>query len=282
VDLPSFISEQYDEIGNNQLTKTLFIDISGIEPVLPYEFAVVPDAAITLKASTINPIATFNTYRFEIDTTDLFDSPFKKYALVSGLGGVKEVLPSQWISSSSNSSSPLICEDSLVYFWRVAIDEPSPFWRESSFQHIIGKEGWGQDHFFQFKKNGFNDIDYDRPNRERHFLPNTHLLTCDVRSSGAIPDIYYNAHYLDGQQIEYGICTNNPALHVAVIDPYTFESWKTRYGNQNPTNNFGNDNDNGSCRPRPEGYFIFRQGDPNCAKGCRCFRRQKRWHGWHT
>ena len=258
-DLPNFVDEQYDELNNNQLTQTLFINVAGIEPVLPYDFAVVPIDSVVVKASTINPIADFNTYRFEIDTTDLFDSPFKKYAIVSGLGGVKEVLPSQWISTSSNMPSTLVCEDSVVYFWRVAIDEATPFWRESSFQHIIGKEGWGQDHFFQFKKNGFNDIDYDRPNRERHFLPNTHVLTCDVRTSGAIPDIYYNAHYLDGQQIEYGICTSTPALHVAVIDPYTFESWKTRYGTENPNNNFGNDNDNGSCRPRPEGYFIFRQ-----------------------
>jgi len=258
-DRPSFVDEQYDELSNNQIVKTLFINVSGIEPVLPWKFAVVPEDSVTLKASTIDPIADFNTYRFEIDTTDLFDSPFKRYALVSGLGGVKEVNPSQWLLSSNNSSAPLICTDSTVYFWRVAIDETTPYWRESSFEYIVGKEGWGQDHFFQFKDNTFNDIDYNRPDRLREFNPTTRNLTCDVRTSTAIPDIYYNAYYLDGQQLEYGICTTTPSLHVVVMDPCTFEPWGTRYGSENPTHNFGNANDNGSCRSRVENYFIFRQ-----------------------
>jgi hypothetical protein len=257
-DIPSFVPEQYDELSNNQITRTLFINIAGIEPVLPWDYAVVPSDSVTLKASTINPIADFNTYRFEIDTTDLFNSPFKKHAVVSGLGGVKEVHPSQWLNSSG-MSSPLICTDSTVYFWRVAIDETNPFWRERSFQYIPGKEGWGQDHFFQYKNNGFSALDYDRETRIKSFLPQSHLLTCDVKASSAIPDIYYNAHYIDGQQMEYGICTYTPAFHVAVIDPMTFESWGTRYGTENPDNNFGNDNDNGSCRNRVENHFIFRQ-----------------------
>ena len=258
-DLPTFVDEQYDELANNQLTRTLFINVAGIEPVIPYDFAVIPIDSVTLKASTINPIADFNTYRFEIDTTDLFNSPFRKYALVSGLGGVKEVNPSQWLSASSSSSSPLVCVDSMVYFWRVAIDEPVPFWRESSFQHIVGKEGWGQDHFFQFKKNGFTDIEYDRSVRNRKFLPETHLLTCDVRASTAVPDIYYNAYFIDGVQQDYGICFTTPSIHVAVIDPLTFEAWGTFYNGENPDHSFGNANDNGSCSNWVQEYFIFRQ-----------------------
>jgi hypothetical protein len=35
-DLPTFIDEQYDEIVNNQISKTLFINVEGIQPVLPY------------------------------------------------------------------------------------------------------------------------------------------------------------------------------------------------------------------------------------------------------
>lgn len=258
-DLPDFVDEQYDELANNQITRPLFINVAGIEPVIPYDFAVVPIDSVTVKASTIDPIAPFNTYRFEIDTTDLFNSPFKKYALVSGVGGIKEVHPSQWFSAQTNMSSPLVCTDSTVYFWRVAIEEADPFWRESSFQHIIGKEGWGQDHFFQFKKNSFSEIDYNRDERERNFFPETHLLTCDVKASGAVPDIYYNAYYIDGVQQDYGICFTTPSIHVAVIDPLSFEAWGISYNGENPGNSFGNVNDNGGCSSWVQKYFIFRQ-----------------------
>ena len=264
-DIPTFIDEQYDELNNNQIIKILFIDVDGIIPVVPYEFAVVPNDSVTVKASTINPIAEFNSYRFEIDTIDFegSPSPFHRFAIVSGYGGVKEVNPSQWFLSSSGNPSPLICTDSTVYFWRASVVDPIPVWRESSFQYITGRQGWGQDHFYQFKKNGFIGINYYRPSRKRLFEPNNKQLTCEVKSSTAIPTIYYNAYSIDSQEKEYGICSYTPSFYVAVVDPITLEPWGTRYGSSNPTHNFGNANDNGACRPRVENFFIFRQNDPN-------------------
>ena len=264
-DLPTFIDEQYDEINNNQIVKTLFINVDGIVPVIPYEFAVVPIDSVTVKASTINPIADFNTYRFEMDTIDFegTPSPFHRFALVSGYGGVKEVNPSQWFLSSNGMPSTLVCTDSTVYFLRVSVVDPIPIWRESSFQYITGREGWGQDHFYQFKKNGFNGILYNRPSRKRLFGANNKQLTCEVKYSSAIPNIYYNAYSIDGQEKEYGICSYTPSFYVAVVDAITLEPWGTRYGPANPTHNFGNANDNGACRPRVENFFIFRQNDPN-------------------
>jgi hypothetical protein len=259
VDLPTFVDEIYDEVNNNQLVKTLFIDVDGIIPVIPHEFAVVPRDSVTVIASTINPIAELNTYRFELDTTDLFNSPFKRFATVTGLGGTKEVDPSQWKLSSTGMPAPLTCTDSMVYFWRVALDEPSPIWRTSSFQYIINKSGWGQDHFFQFRKNTFSSIIYDDNNRLKEFGPTSKELTCDVKSTTAIPAIYENGYYLGGQMKEYGLCQFTPSFYVAVIDAVTLEEWRTRYGAENPGNVFGNANDNGACRARTEGYFIFRQ-----------------------
>lgn len=261
VDLPSDIEEQYDEINNNQIVKTLFINIDGIIPVVPYDFAVVPDDSVTVRASTVDPVAPFNTYRFELDTTDLFNSPMHRYALVSGLGGVKEVNPSQWLSVSSGTAAPLICTDSTVYFWRVAIDSSTLDWRERSFQYIIDKTGWGQDHFFQFKKNNFYGIDYDRPNRKRDFGLFSKQITCDVYSSTAVPEIYDNAWFIDGDQQDYGILNYVPKLHVGVIDPITLVSWGTRFlsTNENLDHNFGNNNDNYF---RSMKYFTFHQDDP--------------------
>lgn len=264
VDLPSQIDEQYDEITNNQITKTLFIDVDGILPVIPYDFAVVPNDSVTVKASTINPIADFNTYRFEIDTTDLFNSPQHRYAIVSGFGGVKEVTPDQWLAAGSGTSFPLnITEDSSVYFWRVAVDEPSPVWREFSFQYIHGKEGWGQDHFFQFKKNGFGGVIYDRPTRTRQFGPNSKQISCDAHTS--LAQWADNAWYIDGSLQEYGIGTLTPKFHVAVVDPVTLQPWETRFiaTNSNMNHNFGNNNDDNNWGlGRPMKYFTFNQNDP--------------------
>lgn len=254
-DLPSFIDEQYDEVGNNQIVRNLIIDIDGIVPVIPYEFAVVPNDSVTVKASTINPVADFNTYRFEIDTTDLFDSPEHRYAVVSGLGGVKEVNPSDWINANTNASDPLICVDSMVYFWRVAVDSVVPQWRESSFQYITNREGWGQDHFFQFKKNTFNAVIYDRPTRTRQFGPFIKDITCYNMTYGT-PYLRYE---IDAEMQEYGRCTTTPSIHVAVIDPVSLTPWETNCNGQNTQNSFLNANDNCACRPRPERYFIFRQ-----------------------
>ncbi len=261
VDLPTEIDEQYDEVGNNQIVKTLFIDVDGIIPVVPYEFAVVPNDSVTVKASTNNPIADFNTYRFELDTIDFVGapSPAHRYALVSGNGGVKEVNPSEWILTSNPSSNgTLICEDSVVYFWRVSIDGDTN-WRESSFQYIANREGWGQDHFFQFKKNSFSGLDYNRPSRLKEFSQDDKTLTCDVRNGTANSD--YNAYFINSNQMEYDLCSFSPSLYVAIIDPITHQPWGTRFNGQNPGNNFGNVNDNGGCRSRVENYFVYRQNN---------------------
>jgi len=260
VDLPSFIDEQYDEFSNNQIMKDFFINIDGIVPVLPYNYAVVPSDSVVLKASTINPLAAYNTYRFEIDTTDLFNSPFRRYAIKDGLGGVKEVLPNDWQFVSNNSQASLQLEDSVAYFWRVAIDSTSPQWVEHSFQYIKDKEGWGQDHFFQFKNGSFSGVGYDRPSRTREFQPLQAIVSCDVYDNANSASQYNETLWeLNGQVAEYNLCTTAPSLHVAVIDPNTMEPWGTFNNGQNTDHQFGNVNNGSACRNRVEYYFIFRQ-----------------------
>ncbi len=268
-DLPSQINEQYDEIGNNQLIKTLYIDIDGIIPVVPYNFAVVPNDSVTVRASTVNPISSYKTYRFEIDTTDLFNSPMHRFANVSGLGGVKEVHPSQWLSVGSGMSAPLVCTDSTVYFWRVAIDSTVYDWRERSFQYITDKTGWGQDHFFQFKNNAFFGIDYNRQDRRRDFEIFSKQIECNVFTSTAFPDFYYNNWLIDGTQQDYGILNFTPKLHVAVIDPITLLAWETKKTLPgppvtvlNPDNDFGNNNNEFPSLNRAWRFFTFHQDDP--------------------
>lgn len=261
VDIPSFVDEQYDELTNNQIVKTFFISLDGIEPILPENFAVVPRDSTTLFASTINPVASFNSYRFEIDTISTFLSSFARYASVSGNGGIKSVNPSQWKLIASDSNAPLILEDSVVYYWRVALEETNPIWKKRSFQYIPGKSGWGQADFDQFTSNEFIGINLNESNEIRQFEPIEAEISCLVKGTTKEPQILENAWYLNGFQQEYGICTFTPKLHVAIIDRATLEPWATRYlpTNSNLNNNFGNMNDNGACNPRPARYFGFNQ-----------------------
>lgn len=259
VDIPSFISEQFDEFGNNQVTKQFIIDIDGIIPTYPYEFAIVPEDSVVLKACTPNPIATMNTYRFELDTVDTYDSPFASFAIVSGVGGVQEVFPSDWKRKNTGSNFTFTCTDSTVYFWRVAIDSTVLDWRESSFQYIKGKSGWSQAHFFQNKENDFNKLKYSRILRERSFDTLYRKLEVRVYDNASDGYAFSNTDYrIDNQMQDYGACYDLPGLHVVVIDPEDLTPWRTHYGSQNPTHYFGNQNENGACRPRTEGYFIFR------------------------
>jgi hypothetical protein len=268
VDIPSLIQEQYDEVGNNQISKQIIFDIDGIYPVWPYNYAVVPNDTITIKGSTVNPFADMSMYRFEIDTTDLFNSPFHKFSTKNSLGGVVEVDYNEWYNVSSGISQQLILEDSVVYFWRVAVEDTgSYYWLEHSFQHIPGKTGWGQDHFFQFKNNEFLFLDYERDPRLRLFGPSYKTIDCDVYGNADnFFEYAFTLYHINGEIAEYNYCGVNPQLLICVIDPYTLKPWGTRYWNGvtmlNPDNNFGNANDNGGCRPRPEFHFAFPQNDP--------------------
>jgi hypothetical protein len=262
-DIPSFTDEVYDEFNNNRIVKNLFINIDGIQPVSPGKFAVVPKDSIVLKGSTIDPLASLKTYRFEVDTTDAFNSPEHRYQAITSLGGVKEAFPADWRLVSTNTISPLLGIDSMVYFWRVALDSSVLEWRESSFQHIIGKKGWGQDHFFQFKDNSFTQIEYDKPNRKINFTQqDTSYLEAYVYGTN-IPT-GQNQWLINYTQQEYDLCTVIPSIFMAVVDPVTFQPWGTRWVNGtgdtlNSMNGFGNVNELNSCRTRVEKYFIFRQ-----------------------
>ena len=265
-DIPSVVDEQYDEVTNNQVLKNFMINIDGIEPILPIDFAVVPRDTIALFASTIDPLAPLNTYRFEIDTVHTFNSGFRRYAMVTGLGGVKSVNWNQWISNSTNIAAPVVMVDSVVYYWRVCLNEAMPMWKTRSFQYIINKEGWGQDDFHQFTFNAPIGVNLNQISENREFVPIQKTISCLALASFSAPFIYDNAWYLNDEQQEYEVCNLSPKFHVAIIDKATLLPWETRYTYPNgtvvnPNNNFGNANDNSGCKPRPMRYFTFQQNN---------------------
>lgn len=254
---------------------TLFIKSGDIAPVYPYEFAIIPDDSVTVKASTGDPFEKNAKYAFQVDTTDSFINPLAS-AQISSAGGVVE-----W-------DVPLTLLDSTVYYWRVRRDTMDTInykWKESSFQYIKNKRGWEQAHFYQFKNDNYNYIDYNKPGRSFDFVPTGKTLFCEIYGQRLpqynLSELYATQYKLDLTVMDYAGCGLTPAIHVAVIDPVKLTVWGNRWTDNsvvppvtyNPNHFFGNANDKpsgGPCgRNRVENYFIFRTNNAAQLQGMR-------------
>lgn len=250
IDLPTNDVPELDDFGNNMTSASTLVAEGSVFPVYPYDFAIVPEDNVTLKASTGNLLAVNETYQFEIDTASAFNSPFLQSHETNQAGGVIS-----W-------ALPFEAVDSTVYYWRVSVDstENKPYqWMQSSYQHIDDQIGWGQSHFYQFEKNYLNLLDFNESDRQLDFLTGTKELKCQVLGNSFSTQESSEIR-LDAERVEYAGCTTHPAIHIAVIDPITLEFWETNAEGGNPNHNFGQYNQGGSpCRTRPERYFIFQQ-----------------------
>jgi hypothetical protein len=147
VDPDNDIDELYET--NNSVTKDIFIYEDEARPVYPYNFAIINTQNIKLAASTANAFAPSKQYRMELDTTELFNSPFKKTQHVTSTGGLLEFTPGFTFT------------DSTVYYWRVSpVPASGPFnWNTSSFIYLANSDpGFNQSHYFQHDKSGMNRI----------------------------------------------------------------------------------------------------------------------------
>lgn len=249
VDMEPDVIDESDDVGNNTATMVISISSGDLLPVEPYDFAITPEAAPMLKASTGDPFAAPRPYIFQIDTTDRYDSPLLEQYVTVAPGGVVEWQPASIYAATSG-------QDSMVYYWRCALDsvvDGERSWHAFSFQHITDRRGWGQSHFLQFKQDGFNLMLQDLVGREFDFFGGQHQMTSEVRGNN-----YFQTFWTkDLEMMEGGGCGTPPALNVAVVDPFDFTAWLTRYNGIGRY--YGNVNDNGACKSRQERSFVFRQ-----------------------
>ncbi|HRH36817.1 MAG TPA: C25 family cysteine peptidase, partial [Flavobacteriales bacterium] len=259
VDLePDQISE-LEDVTNNVASTTLFITSGDLVPCYPYNYAIVPNATVELKASTGDPLAPVRNYLFQIDTTDAFNSPIMEQTSISAPGGVVTWQPSSIFNINNN-------QDSTVFFWRCSIDSSGNGnfnWYERSFQYITGKRGWGQAHIYQFEGDHYSGIHYDKPGREWDFDNSLRNIRADVTGNVGGPGTQW---FIELEAQDYGGC-GGPSWFVCAVDPVTFQAWET-YGHDNGGNalnedhQFGNGNNGDACRVRPEAMFQFAMNSP--------------------
>lgn len=163
---------------NNYLLNdvSLVIGSDDIYPIFPYEFAIVPRQGVVLKASTGNAFAPIKNYRFQLDSSELFNSPLAE-SMVTSAGGVVKYTPN------------LNMEDSTVYYWRVGVDGANK-WQYSSFIYLKDEfPGWNQSHYYQWQKDSYSNV-YIDTDREFKFVD-------DVKDIFVQTGVYANIAYQD-------------------------------------------------------------------------------------
>ncbi len=153
---------------NNTITKDFYIFEDELRPSSPYNYSIVNQQNITYVANTANPLGQMRDYVMEIDTTELFNSAFKKTYNASGSGGIVEFNPSN-----------LTFVDSTVYYWRVATVPTGSgdyIWNGFSFTYLQNSSpGFNQAHYYQKLKSAYSNISLNDARKLQFDFNNTEL-----------------------------------------------------------------------------------------------------------
>lgn len=218
VDADDEVDELYET--NNSITKDIYIFEDEARPVYPYNFSIVGQQNIKLVASSANAFAVTRDYIMEMDTTELFNSPYKITRTITTPGGVFEFTPG------------ITFLDSTVYYWRVSpVVSTGPVWNVASFVYLAGSEaGFNQSHLYQHFKSDKQRISLDSTSRQWNFgdRGNNIFMRNGVYPTTSTQGAFYTGTINDvegyiGPGCEYDQLTIN------VINPVTFKPWKNNY-----------------------------------------------------
>lgn len=216
VDADNDVDELYEI--NNSVTKEVMIYEDEARPIYPYNFAIINKPSVKLVASTANPFAPSKRYRMELDTTELFNSPFKISQTLTTVGGVMEFNPA------------INFTDSTVYYWRVApVPDSGPVsWNMASFVYFAASDlGFNQSHLHQHEKSNLDRIVLDTINRAWKIKPVLNELFIKngawITATGQEGDLVVN---VNGGSYIRTVC--NFGIIINVFDKNTFKAWRNR------------------------------------------------------
>ncbi len=213
VDPDNAVDELFET--NNSTYRDVFIFEDEASPVYPYNFAIVNNRNITLKASTADPFSAGKQYRMEIDTTEAFNSPLKATSTVTAPGGIIEFAPG------------LNFTDSTVYYWRVAPIPATglPSWNGASFVYLSNSAfGFNQSHYYQHQKSAIDEMTL-LPGSQWKFKNKINNLL--IRNGVFVTAITQAAEFsvsINGVSVIRSVCAW-PSLVVNVFDQNTFQPW---------------------------------------------------------
>jgi Peptidase family C25/CARDB len=228
-----------DELSetNNELSKDFYILEDELRPISPYNYSIVSQQNITYYGSTANPLSSVRQYVMEIDTTELYNSAFKKIYNMSGVGGIVEFKPTN-----------LTFTDSTVYYWRTATVPPpgnNYIWNSYSFIYLSGStSGFNQSHNYQHVKSQMSDINYSADNKWKFNASNK---TVKIKN-GVFPSAANLAQdfavEIDGANDIQSSCGIS-AIIFNVFSPFDMVPWRNNFPG---TGLYGSDDVCGSTR----------------------------------
>jgi len=232
------VDQQIDELSetNNDLIKDFYIFEDELRPISPYNYSIINQQNITYYASTANPLSNLRQYVMEIDTTELYNSAFKKTYNVSGVGGVVEFKPTN-----------LIFTDSTVYYWRTSTVPISGnyIWHSNSFIYLPNStDGFNQSHRYQHLKSSLTDMNYDANNKWKFNASNKAIkIKNGVFPTAASVSQDFTVE-IDGLNNIQSVCGVS-AIIFNVFSPFDFLPWANVYPG---TGLYGSDNVCGPSR----------------------------------
>ena len=206
--------------ANNIFTKEFIIFEDEIRPAYPYNFSIVNQQNIKFVATTANPLSGVRQYVLELDTTELFNSAFKKQYNLSGVGGAIEFAPGN-----------IPFTDSTVYYWRTSMvplsssQTSQQIWNSYSFIYLPnGGSGFNQSHYYQHQKSTYSSSITLATDRLLHFAKTLRTITVNT---GLFPSFNWDRIHvkLDFEQLEEYGCVYN-SLQFMVFDSMTLAPWK--------------------------------------------------------
>ena len=214
------VTNRVDELfeTNNNITKDFYVFEDELRPTYPYNYSIINQQNITFVANTANPLGANKQYSMEIDTTELFNSAFKKIYTNSGIGGIVQFTPAN-----------ISYTDSTVYYWRVSMQPTGNnplIWNGFSFIYLPNSTpGFNQSHYFQHLKSTYDNIDLQA---DRKFVFPKLARNLNIRT-GIHPFVGFDRINinLDFERLELFGCNFN-TIQFYVFDTVTLKPWTNR------------------------------------------------------
>jgi hypothetical protein len=140
--------DELDE-QNNTAFLSFTLKKATMLPIAPKEYSIASSQPVYFVAQNTDAFTRERTYRFQLDTSYLFNSSYKKDTVVTSY------IVAQW---TTNLLPDIKANDSTVYYWRIRYADLRPeddtTWVSSSFVYIKDSpSGWSQSRFPQYTKN---------------------------------------------------------------------------------------------------------------------------------
>jgi hypothetical protein len=213
---PDGVVKELDET-NNTASIGFAIPLNGTRNLFPYKYAIVSDRQANLSFQSTDLLSDERSFLMEVDTTDQFNSGFKKAFTIKGKVFARQALE-------------LLDQDSLTYYWRTRLAEPaageSEAWALSSFSYIHDSpQGWAQIDFPQYTENPAVGLVKD-PELRRLEYPETvtdvSITTFGYARTNVITDIHVQI-----AGAEYNLTTQGFACRFNTINLIAFDRRST-------------------------------------------------------